>query len=92
MTSHREPGHELGTTLVVDPEAAARMRLIVALEEVRGAAKALGLDVAAIGALYAPLALRVDAWCHRIERDAAAWDRISTSPLFTMPRLCRVTP
>lgn len=51
--------------ITLDPEARARIRLVLALEEVRAAAKALGLDAAAIGELYAPLGLRIDAWLHR---------------------------
>lgn len=51
-----------------DPEAAARSRLIEAIEEVRAAARALGFDPAAIGELYAPLALRIDAWLWRSSR------------------------
>ena len=54
--------------VTVDPEAAARLRLIEALEEMRAAAKALGLDVAAIEELHAPLAVRADAWCWRVEQ------------------------
>jgi hypothetical protein len=63
-----------------DPEARARLRLIEAVEEVRLAARALGMDSEAIGMLHTPLALRADAWlwrssqlldCPRCQRSAA---------------------
>lgn len=74
----------------VDPEAAARLRLIAAVEEVRPAAKALGLDSAAIGELYAPRAMRVDAWLTRVDREASAWRRMMKAPLFSEARSRRV--
>jgi hypothetical protein len=48
-----------------DPEVRAVRRLVEACEEVRSAARALGLDTRRIGELYAPLALRADAWLWR---------------------------
>lgn len=48
-------------TVADDPEYRARLRLVAACEEVRAAARALGLDPAA-GELYAPWSLRADAW------------------------------
>jgi len=65
--------------LAQDPEAAARRRMIEALEELHAAAKALGLDPDRIGEIHAPLQLRADAWCWRVERDAAAWQRLVRS-------------
>lgn len=78
--------------LAGDPEVAARRRLIVALEEVHAGAKALGLDPAAIGELYAPWALRVDAWLRRVHRDTAAWQRILEAPLFRAAPSAGVAP
>lgn len=74
---------------MADPDFRARIRLIVALEEVQLAARALGLDAAAVGALHAPLEMRVDAWCYRIERAATAWTRVTASPLFRRARTGR---
>lgn len=71
---------------MADPEARARLRLIVALEDVQRAARVLGLDAAAIGGLHAPFAMRADAWCHRIDREAIAWARVTASPLFRKAR------
>lgn len=65
-----------------DPEAAATRRLTEAVEEVRAAAQAVGLDPAAIGEQYAPLDLRVDAYLHRTQpllaaggNEGEAWER-----------------
>jgi hypothetical protein len=74
---------------MADPEAAARLRLIVALDEVHAAAKALGMDVAAIGELYAPLPMRVDACIGRTHREANRWDRLRRAPLFHAARMRR---
>ena len=46
----------------------AEVRLRDALEEVRAAAKALGIDAERVYAEQAPLALRVDAWLWRSSR------------------------
>ena len=54
-------------------ESAARLRLIEACEEVRVAARALGLDADTIGQLYAPLAMR------------AAWFLARTNRLIASP-------
>jgi hypothetical protein len=51
-----------------DSEARAMRRLVEAAEEVRCAARALGLAPERIGELYAPLALRIDAWLWRSSR------------------------
>jgi len=75
---------------MADPEARARIRLIDALEEVRVAARALGLDADAIGELHAPLALRIDAWLWRVDSEAIAWEHIVGAPIFSMARLRRV--
>ena len=69
-----------------DPEALARLRLIDALDEVRVAAHALGLDADAIGELHAPLTLRIDAWLWRVNSEAIAWRRIAGAPLFSKAR------
>lgn len=69
-----------------DPEAPARLRLIDALDEVRVAARALGLDADTIGELHAPLTLRIDAWFWRIHSEASAWRRFAGAPLFTQAR------
>lgn len=48
-----------------DPEARAARRVVDALDEMRAAAKALGLDADAIGELHVPWQLRADAWLYR---------------------------
>ena len=75
---------------MADPEALARLRLIEALDEVGAAARALGLDVDAIGELHAPLALRIDAWLWRVHSEAIAWENVVGSPLFGKTRSHRV--
>jgi hypothetical protein len=52
----------------VTAEEHARRRLVDALDEVKAAARAYGLDPTAVGELYAPLAMRIDAWCYRVDR------------------------
>jgi hypothetical protein len=51
----------------VTAEVQARRRLVDVLDEVKAAARAYGLDPDAIGELYAPLPMRIDAWCHRVD-------------------------
>jgi hypothetical protein len=75
---------------MADAEARARLRLIDALDEVRVAARVLGLDADAIGELHAPLTLRIDAWLWHVTCEAIAWRRIAGSPLFSTSRPRRV--
>jgi len=49
-----------------DHEARSRRRLLLAIEEVRSAALARGLDVP--GDIYAPWHLRAQAWLYRAGR------------------------
>ena len=65
-----------------DLDAAARRRLIDAIDEVRIAAKAYGLHPASIGELYAPLPMRCEAWLCRVERERCSWQAILAAPLF----------
>ncbi len=64
-------------------DADKRRRLIDAIDEMRLAARAFGIDTDAVGQFYAPWPMRVDAWLYRVERDRRAWQRLLRSPLFT---------
>jgi hypothetical protein len=57
-----------------------RRRLIEAVEQVRRSAQLLGLDPID---QYASLALRADAWQHRVERGRRSWRALHRTPIFS---------